>query len=74
VKASEARDLLRMVIGERPVMYAGKCRLCGEPSRRSLYCHACSWAYGDVEYERGRPHGLDGRNAGTPTGGDVTCQ
>jgi len=46
----------------------------GEPSRRSLYCYACSWAYGDVEYERGRPHGLDGRSAGTPTGGDVTCQ
>ena len=65
MKASEARDLLRMVIGERPVMFAGKCRLCGEPSRRNLYCHACSWAYGNEEHDRRSQHAQGGFSAAT---------
>jgi hypothetical protein len=40
-----------------------------KPSRRALYCHACSWAYGSEEYDRARPKTAEsdrgGRRGGT---------
>lgn len=63
MKAEEFTKVLRSIIGERPVIFAGKCQLCGSPSRRNLLCHACSWAYGDEEYDRGSQHTLEGGTA-----------
>lgn len=35
-----------LLVPERPVMFVGRCRLCGEAAR-GVYCAEHEWAYGD---------------------------